>query len=94
VPNARPYDRRHSFVSLPIVQGVTVVEVASQAGHAPTMTLDTYAHLFNDLADGERTSAEDLIRASRHKPSPRMSPFCVRTEMTSQSQTRKIPGNP
>lgn len=49
VPNARPYDLRHGFVSLLIAQGASVVEVARQAGHAPTMTLDTYAHLFDEL---------------------------------------------
>jgi integrase len=65
VPNARPYDLRHGFVSLLIAQGASVVEVASQAGHAPTMTLDTYAHLFAEFDGAERTSAEDLIRAAR-----------------------------
>jgi integrase len=40
----RPYDLRHSFVSLLVAQGATVVEVAQQAGHSPTMALSTYAH--------------------------------------------------
>ena len=39
----RPYDLRHAFVSLLIAEGASVVEVARQAGHSPTMTLDTYA---------------------------------------------------
>jgi hypothetical protein len=42
----RPYDLRHSFVSLLIHERQSVVEVARQAGHAPTMTLSTYAHVF------------------------------------------------
>jgi integrase len=67
VPKARPYDLRHSFVSLLIAQGASVVDVASQAGHAPTMTLDTYAHLFAELEGAEHTSAEHLIRAARGK---------------------------
>jgi integrase len=37
---ARPFDLRHSFVSLLIAQGATVVDVARQAGHAPTMALE------------------------------------------------------
>jgi integrase len=53
----RQYDLRHSFVSLLIAQGATVVEVARQAGHAPTMTLSTYAHLFDELADGDHRPA-------------------------------------
>jgi hypothetical protein len=44
---------------------MSVVEVARQAGHAPTMTLDTYAHVMADLEGGERVSAEDVIRAAR-----------------------------
>jgi integrase len=36
----RPYDLRHSFVSMLIHEGRNVVEVARQAGHSPTMTLD------------------------------------------------------
>ena len=47
--NARPYDLRHSFVSLLLAEGANVVEVARQAGHSPTMTLSTYAHLFEEL---------------------------------------------
>ena len=65
VPQARPYDLRHSFVSLLIAQGATVVEVARQAGHSPTMALSTYAHLFDEFADAPRTSADEVIRAAR-----------------------------
>jgi hypothetical protein len=57
----RPYDLRHSFVSL-LLEGATVVEVARQAGHSPTMTLSTYAHLFEELEGAETRSAEDEIR--------------------------------
>ena len=43
VTNTRPYDLRHSFVSLLIHEGRSVVDVARQAGHSPTMSLDTTA---------------------------------------------------
>ncbi len=66
VQDTRPYDLRHGFVSLLIAQGATVVEVARQAGHAPTMTLGTYAHLFDEFDGAERRSAEDLIREARN----------------------------
>jgi integrase len=65
VPTARPYDLRHSFVSLLIAQGATVVEVARQAGHAPTMTLSTYAHLFDELDGTDHRPAEEQIRTAR-----------------------------
>ncbi len=38
VARPRPYDLRHSFVSLLIAEGHNVVEVARQAGHSPTFT--------------------------------------------------------
>jgi integrase len=61
----RPYDLRHAFCSLLIAEGASVVEVARQAGHAPTMTLDAYAHLMADLDGAERVPAEAAIRAAR-----------------------------
>jgi integrase len=64
-PNARPYDLRHSFVSLLIAEGRTVIDVAAQAGHSPETCLRYYAHLFAELDPGERISAEDLIRKAR-----------------------------
>jgi site-specific recombinase XerD len=59
----RPYDLRHAFCSLLIAEGASVVEVARQAGHAPTMTLDTYAHVMADLDGAERVPDEVAIRA-------------------------------
>ncbi len=47
--DVQPYDLRHSFVSLLIHEGRSVVDVARQAGHAPTMSLDTYAHVFDEF---------------------------------------------
>jgi integrase len=61
----RPYDLRHSFVSLLLAEGATVVEVARQAGHSPAMTLSTYAHLFEELEGTKRRSAEEEIRRAR-----------------------------
>jgi integrase len=79
VPNARPYDLRHSYVSLLIAQGATVVEVARQAGHAPTMTLSTYAHLFDEDDGADHRPADDQIRAARLAiVSPEVSVLCPR----------------
>ena len=63
--NVRPYDLRHSFVSLLINEGRSVPEVARQAGHSPTMTLDVYSHVFDEFEFGERVSAEDQIERAR-----------------------------
>jgi integrase len=91
VPNARPYDLRHSFISLLIAQGASVVEVARQAGHAPTITLDTYAHLFDERDGAQPTSAEHLIRVARAAESaPGVSVLCPRPGQPTDSQ----PQNP
>jgi integrase len=61
----RPYDLRHSFVSLLIAEGQTVIEIARQAGHSPTVTLETYGHVIEELEGAPRRSAEDVIREAR-----------------------------
>src|SRR5207302_2867232 len=65
VHDARPYDLRHSFVSLLIHEGRNVVEVARQAGHSPKLALDTYAHVFDEFAVADRLPAEEQIRRAR-----------------------------
>ena len=60
-----PYDLRHSFVSLLIAERRTIIDVARQAGHSPTMALNTYGHVFDELDGAEPASAEELIRAAR-----------------------------
>jgi integrase len=92
VPTARPYDLRHSFISLLIAQGATVVEVARQAGHAPTMTLSTYAHLFDELDGADHRSAEEQVRAARlEKLCPEVSVLCPRPAGTYTPVTEKAP---
>jgi integrase len=70
VPKARPYDLRHSFVSLLIQEGVSIIEIARQAGHNPTMTLEVYGHVFNEFDPAERVSAETQIRLARDELVP------------------------
>jgi integrase len=62
---ARPYDLRHAFCSLLIRAHREVTEIARQAGHAPSMTYDTYGHVIEELRGSERVAAEDAIRAAR-----------------------------
>lgn len=64
---SRPYDLRHSFVSLLIHEGRSVVEVAAQAGHSPQTCLSTYAHVFAEFDYSERMPAEQTIRLVRQE---------------------------
>ena len=65
LPGIRPYDLRHSFASLMIQAGYSTVELAAELGHAPTLTLNTYAHVFSEFARGERVDPERVIAAER-----------------------------
>jgi integrase len=84
-----PYDLRHSFCSLLIHEGQSVVEVAAQAGHAPTMTLNTYAHVFEDLKGAARLDAEAQIKAARAAHVPVSYPKAVGSDLSSQQKACK-----
>src|SRR5919201_1650957 len=56
---------RHSFVSLLIAEGRSIVDVARQAGHSATMALDTYGHVFDEL---EGLSRGPLTDSNRRPP--------------------------
>jgi integrase len=63
---ARPYDLRHAFASLLIAEGrMSIVEIAAQLGHNPTVCLDIYGHVMAERWTGEARSAEELIYAAR-----------------------------
>lgn len=60
-----PYDLRHSFVSLLVHEGLSIVEIARQAGHSAGTCLSTYAHVFDQAEALERIPAADQIRLAR-----------------------------
>jgi integrase len=64
---ARPYDLRHSFVSLLIQEGRSVAYVADQAGHSVAESARTYTHVFEEFRDAPPASAEELIRRAREQ---------------------------
>jgi integrase len=62
---ARPYDLRHSFASLLLHEGRSVICVARQLGHDARYTLGTYGHVIDELDGQPQLSAADAIRAAR-----------------------------
>lgn len=70
VPEATPYALRHSFCSLLLTEGRSVIEVARQMGHGAHLTLGTYGHVIDELAGQERVSAAEAIRAARLRMRP------------------------
>jgi integrase len=65
VEGARPYDLRHSFASLLLHEGRSVIYVARQLGHDARLTLSTYGHVIDELDDLPHIDAEQAIFAAR-----------------------------
>jgi integrase len=63
--DVRPRDLRGSFVSLLVYEGMNIVEVAKQLGHAPATCLRYYARVFDEFDPADRRPAEEIIRDAR-----------------------------
>lgn len=61
-----PYDARHTFVSLLINEGRTVVEVARQTGHSAATCLKHYAHLFDEQDLERLVPIDEAIEKARN----------------------------
>lgn len=66
-PDATPYTARHSFASLLLHEGRSVIYVARQLGHDATLTLSTYGHVIEELDDAPQQDAETAIREARER---------------------------
>jgi integrase len=64
---ARPYDLRHSFASLLLHEGQSVIYVARQLGHGARLTLETYGHVIEELEDSPRLKAVEAIEQARRQ---------------------------
>jgi integrase len=66
-----PYTLRHSFASLLLHEGRSVIYVARQLGHDARLTLTRYGHVIDELEDQPQVSAEQAIREARSLSVPR-----------------------
>lgn len=82
---ARPYYLRHSFASLMIQAGYSPVELAAELGHAPTLTLNTYAHVFSEFARICSMSRSGSTRSPRER---REAKLCVSRQVSLTSAIR------
>ena len=64
VEGATPYALRHSFASLLLHEGRSVIYVARQLGHDARLTLGTYGHVIDELDE----RAADRRRRTRSGP--------------------------
>lgn len=74
-PDATPYTARHSFASLLLHEGRSVIYVARQMGHGANLTLLTYGHVIDELDGAPKLEAEAAIREAR---APRLAGVGVR----------------
>jgi integrase len=65
IGQARPYDLRHSFASLLLHEGASVIKVARQLGHDARLTLSTYGHVIDELEGQPHLDAEAAILVAR-----------------------------
>jgi integrase len=65
VEGSTPYALRHSFASLLLHEGRSVIYVARQLGHDARLTLGTYGHVIDELDGAPQIPAEDAIWAAR-----------------------------
>lgn len=66
----RPYDLRHSFASLLLHEGRSVIYVARQLGHDARLTLGSYGHVIDELDGTPQVEAEAAIAAARQELQP------------------------
>jgi integrase len=62
---ATPYSLRHAYASLLVHEGRSVIEVAAQLGHSPSVCLDTYGHVIAELTGARRVKAKTAIERAR-----------------------------
>lgn len=65
VEHTTPYALRHSFASLLLHEGRSVIYVARQLGHDARLTLSRYGHVIDELDDQPRIDAETAIQEAR-----------------------------
>jgi integrase len=63
--HGRPYDLRHSFASLLLHEGRSVIYVARQLGHDARLTLSNYGHVIDEFEDVPQLDAQIAIADAR-----------------------------
>jgi hypothetical protein len=62
LPRIRFHDLRHTAASLMLNHGVPVIVVSKILGHSkPSVTVDIYGHLYNEMQDQAAQIMDDLV---------------------------------
>jgi integrase len=88
---ATPYTLRHSFASLLLHEGRSVIYVARQLGHDARLTLTRYGHVIDELDDQPQIPAERAIREARSRLVPSPFPATQTDDITAATQETQKP---
>ncbi|MCW3000849.1 MAG: site-specific integrase [Conexibacter sp.] len=91
VEHATPYTHRHSFASLLLHEGRSVIYVARQLGHDARLTLSRYGHVIDELEEQPQIPAEQAIREARSHLVPSPFPNAAETASGAVSPDAKKP---
>jgi len=95
IERGRPYDLRHSFASLLLHEGRSVIYVARQLGHGAELTMRTYGHVIEELEDRPQLPAEDAIREARETLNQGEDvPVSYLSPSPDEAPSTEIPANP
>jgi integrase len=95
IDRGRPYDLRHSFASLLLHEGRSVIYVARQLGHGAELTMRTYGHVIEELEDRPQLPAEDAIREAREAlDAAEDVPVSYLSRRSSEALPAEVPANP
>ncbi len=71
LPKIRFHDLRHTAASLMLNHGIPVIVVSKILGHSkPSITMDIYGHLYNEMQDEAARLMDDLVTPLALTPSP------------------------
>jgi integrase len=94
VEHATPYALRHSFASLLLHEGRSVIYVARQLGHDARLTLTRYGHVIDELEDQPQIPAEQAIREARSLSVPRSASETAAATAPETKKPRKSGASP
>ena len=90
--HARPYDLRHSFASLLLHEGRSVIYVARQLGHDARLTLTRYGHVIETSSRTGRGLKRKQPSLTPGSPYPPLHPLLSRTSAPERTELTPVVG--
>lgn len=95
LPKMRFHDLRHTAASLMLNNGIPVIVLSKILGHSkPSVTLDIYGHLYNEMQDEAARLMDDLttpVRIDLAQTEVRIAPLMHRIAPKDRPRFEKVP---